>query len=51
VEYVKKSFADGAAAIKSKGDSGISDAVVDPFVCSLEASRSTLRRSEASRIF
>jgi uncharacterized damage-inducible protein DinB len=31
VEYVKKSFADGAAAIKSKGDSGISDAVVDPF--------------------
>jgi len=31
VEYVKKSFADGAAAIKSKGDSGISNAVVDPF--------------------
>jgi uncharacterized damage-inducible protein DinB len=31
VEYVKKSFADGAAAIKSKGDSGISDLVVDPF--------------------
>jgi FtsP/CotA-like multicopper oxidase with cupredoxin domain len=31
VEFVKKSFADGAAAIKSKGDSGISDAVVDPF--------------------
>jgi len=31
VEYVKKSFADGAAAIKSKGDSGISDLVTDPF--------------------
>jgi FtsP/CotA-like multicopper oxidase with cupredoxin domain len=31
VDYVKKSFADGAAAIKSKGDSGISVAVVDPF--------------------
>jgi FtsP/CotA-like multicopper oxidase with cupredoxin domain len=31
VEYVKKSFADGAATIKSKGDSGISDLVIDPF--------------------
>jgi len=31
VAYVKKSFADGAAAIKSKGDKGILDAVVDPF--------------------
>ena len=31
VEYVEKSFADGAAAIKSKGDSGISDLVIDPF--------------------
>jgi len=31
VEYIKKSFADGAAAIKSKGDSGISDVVIDPF--------------------
>jgi FtsP/CotA-like multicopper oxidase with cupredoxin domain len=31
VEYVKKSFADGASAIKSKGDPGISDLVVDPF--------------------
>src|SRR6516225_617327 len=31
VEYVKKSFADGAAAIKSKGDKGIFDLVVDPF--------------------
>lgn len=31
VAYVKKSFADGAAAIKSKGDRGISAAVVDPF--------------------
>lgn len=31
VEYVKKSFAEGAAAIKSKGDSGVSDLVIDPF--------------------
>jgi FtsP/CotA-like multicopper oxidase with cupredoxin domain len=31
VEYVKKSFADGAAAIKSKDDKGIFDLVVDPF--------------------
>jgi uncharacterized damage-inducible protein DinB len=31
VAYVKKSFADGAAAIKSKGDKGISGVVVDPF--------------------
>ena len=31
VEYVKKSFTDGAAAIKSKGDAGISGLVIDPF--------------------
>jgi len=31
VAYVKKSFADGAAAIKAKGDKGITEAVVDPF--------------------
>ncbi len=31
VAYVKKSFADGAAAIKSKGDTGILESVVDPF--------------------
>jgi hephaestin len=31
VAYVKKSFADGAAAIKSKGDTGIVEPVVDPF--------------------
>jgi len=31
VAYVKKSFADGAAAIKSKGDKGISILVIDPF--------------------
>jgi hypothetical protein len=31
VAYVKKSFADGAAAIKSKGDKGISALVIDPF--------------------
>jgi len=30
VAFVKKSFADGAAAIKTKGDSGMSDLVVDP---------------------
>jgi uncharacterized damage-inducible protein DinB len=31
VEYVKQSFADGAALIKSKGDSGINDLWVNPF--------------------
>jgi uncharacterized damage-inducible protein DinB len=31
VEFVKKSFADGAAAIKQKGDKGLNDLVVDPF--------------------
>jgi len=31
VAFVKKSFADGAAAIKAKGDTGMSDLVVDPF--------------------
>jgi uncharacterized damage-inducible protein DinB len=31
VAYVKKSFADGAAAIKAKGDKGITEAIVDPF--------------------
>lgn len=31
VAFVKKSFADGAAAIKSKGDKGMSDLVVDPY--------------------
>lgn len=31
VEYVKKSFADGAALIKSKGDAGLSELAVDPF--------------------
>lgn len=31
VAFVKKSFADGAAAIQSKGDKGMSDMVVDPF--------------------
>lgn len=31
VAYVKKSFADGAAAIKSKGDKGISALAIDPF--------------------
>jgi uncharacterized damage-inducible protein DinB len=31
VAFVKKSFADGAAAIKAKGDKGINDLVVDPF--------------------
>ena len=29
--YVKKSFADGAAAIQAEGDAGISKPVVDPF--------------------
>jgi uncharacterized damage-inducible protein DinB len=31
VEFVKKSFSDGAGAIKTKGDKGLSDLVVDPF--------------------
>jgi uncharacterized damage-inducible protein DinB len=31
VAFVKKSFADGAVAIKAKGDKGMSDLVVDPF--------------------
>jgi uncharacterized damage-inducible protein DinB len=31
VAFVKKSFADGAAAIKAKGDKGMSDLIVDPF--------------------
>jgi uncharacterized damage-inducible protein DinB len=30
--FVKKSFEDGAAAIKAKGDKGMSDLLVDPFV-------------------
>lgn len=31
VALVKKSFADGAAAIKAKGDKGMNDLIVDPF--------------------
>ena len=31
VEFVKQSFADGAALIKSKGDGGLNDLWVDPF--------------------
>ncbi|MGP8253905.1 MAG: DinB family protein [Terracidiphilus sp.] len=31
VAFVRKSFADGAALIKSKGDSGLNDIFVDPF--------------------
>jgi uncharacterized damage-inducible protein DinB len=31
VAFVKQSFADGAAAIKTKGDKGLSDLLVDPF--------------------
>ena len=31
VKYVKKSFAEGAALIKSKGDGGMSDLCIDPF--------------------
>jgi uncharacterized damage-inducible protein DinB len=29
--FVKKSFADGAAAIQAKGDKGLNDLIVDPF--------------------
>jgi uncharacterized damage-inducible protein DinB len=31
VAMVKKAFADGAAAIQSKGDKGLNDTIVDPF--------------------
>src|SRR3984957_16335808 len=31
VAFVKKSFGDGAALIKKKGDSGLNDLIVDPF--------------------
>ena len=31
VAMVKKSFADGAAALKAKGDKGMTDTIVDPF--------------------
>ncbi len=31
VDYVRKSFADGAALIQSKGDSGLGDLMIDPF--------------------
>ncbi len=31
VDFVKKSFADGAALIQSKGDSGLNDVFTDPF--------------------
>jgi uncharacterized damage-inducible protein DinB len=31
VAFVKKSFADGAAVIKGKGDNGLNDLIVDPF--------------------
>jgi uncharacterized damage-inducible protein DinB len=31
VAFVKKAFADGAAAINAKGDKGMSDLIVDPF--------------------
>ena len=31
VDYVKKSFSDGAALIQSKGDSGLNDIMIDPF--------------------
>jgi uncharacterized damage-inducible protein DinB len=31
VAFVKKAFADGASAIKAKGDKGMNDMIVDPF--------------------
>jgi uncharacterized damage-inducible protein DinB len=48
VAYVKKSFADGAAAIKSRGDQGISGVVVDPFAQDVpeEAGRAQIRLSD-----
>jgi len=48
VAYVKKSFADGAAAIKTKGDKGISGVVVDPFAQDVpeQAGRAQIRLSD-----
>jgi manganese oxidase len=48
VAYVKKSFSDGAAAIKSKGDKGISGVVVDPFAQDVpeQAGRAQIRLSD-----
>jgi uncharacterized damage-inducible protein DinB len=48
VAYVKKSFADGAAAIKSNGDQGISGVVVDPFAQDVpeQAGRAQIRLSD-----
>ena len=48
VAYVKKAFADGASAIKSKGDSGISGVVVDPFAQDApeQAGRARIRLSD-----
>ena len=48
VAYVKKSFADGAAAIKSKGDNGISALVIDPFAEDVpgEANKEQIRLSD-----
>lgn len=48
VAYVKKSFADGAAAIKNKGDKGISGVVVDPFAQDVpeQAGRAQIRLND-----
>src|SRR5690349_8298424 len=56
--FVKKSFEDGAAAIKFKGDKGLNDLVVDPFATRKPACRiwpgawsSTQEKSTASSRF
>ena len=48
VAYLKKSFAEGAAAIKSEGDKGISGVVVDPFAQDIpqQAGRAQIRLSD-----
>ena len=48
VAYVKKSFAEGAAAIKAKGDKGILDLVVDPFAQDIpgQAGKEEIRLSD-----
>jgi DinB superfamily len=48
VAYVKKSFADGAAAIQSKGDKGISSLMLDPFAADnpANANREQIRLSD-----
>jgi uncharacterized damage-inducible protein DinB len=51
VSYVRKSFADGAAAIQAKGDKGLLESVVDPFALDNpnEAGKSSIRLIDLAR--